>query len=54
MVMEKEREVQPCLLTHKMRLEMQMANLAVTPGAPGCQAWSPRGENAPKSKCLPL
>lgn len=51
MMVKQGREVQACLLTHNVRLEMQMAKLAVTPPASDCQAWSRRGENVPPSKC---
>lgn len=51
MLVERGRVVQTCLLTLNMRLEMQMAKLAVTPPASGCQAWSRRAENVLQSKC---
>lgn len=51
MMVKQGREVQTCLLTHNVRLEMQMAKLAMTPPASGCQAWSWRVENVPQSKC---
>lgn len=51
LMVEQGREVQTCPLTHNVRLEMQMAKLAVTPPASGCQAWSWRVENVPLSKC---
>lgn len=51
LMVEQGREVQTCPLTHNVRLEMQMAKLAVTPPASGCQAWSRRVENVPLSKC---
>lgn len=50
-MVEQGRELQTCLLTHNVRLEMQMAKLAVTPPVSGCQAWSRRVENVLQSKC---
>lgn len=46
------KEVQTCLLTHTVRSEMQMAELATTPppSASGCQDYYRKVENAPQSK----
>lgn len=41
------KEVQTCLLTHTVRSEMQMAELATTSG---CQDYCRKVENAPQSK----
>ena len=42
MATEQGKEVQTCLVTHNVRLEMQMAELAMSPPALLCQAWSRR------------
>lgn len=47
MMVERGREGQTCLLTHNVRSEMQMAKLAATPPASGCQDWCRRAENVP-------
>lgn len=44
MMVKQGREVQTCLLTHNVILEMQMAKLAMTPPTSGCQAKCTTGQ----------